>query len=70
MADILTFPDQMGNTATLEPGDGASVTTVTFELGDGASVTLTARDGHPLTVETAVYMLEFTKAAIIKMMDA
>lgn len=41
----------------------------TFQLGEGAEVVLKARNGKPLTIEDAVYMLEFVKSAIMRMME-
>ena len=57
MAEIVEFPDQMGNEET-------------FELGGGSSVTIKAYAGESLTVERAVYMREFVKSLVLKMMDA
>ena len=57
MAEIVEFPDRMGNEET-------------FELGGGSSVTIKAYAGESLTVERAVYMLEFVKSLVLKMMDA
>ena len=55
-SEIVEFPDRMGNEET-------------FELGGGSSVTIKAYDGEPLTVERAVYMLEFVKTLVLKTMD-